>query len=126
MNDYTIRTNSCALLSIEDYGEHLLWSLRFDGRRIRTVFNILEQFRRETGQTTEMQLFTIGERVANLKRAIVWQTDNVACPRFVNSTLALSHKLRWRGETESLAMAHMQIGFVAFKLTATHLAECYA
>ena len=43
MNNYTIRTNSCALLFIEDRGEHLLWSLRFDGRRIRTVFNILEQ-----------------------------------------------------------------------------------
>lgn len=32
MNDFSIR----------DKDEHLLWSLRFDGRRIRTVFSILE------------------------------------------------------------------------------------
>lgn len=43
MNDTSIRTNLCFRSYLEDRAEHLLWSLRFDGRRIRTVFHILEQ-----------------------------------------------------------------------------------
>jgi len=46
------------------------------------VFDVFEHLGRERWQSTEMELLTVCERVANLEDAVVGQSDNVAGPRF--------------------------------------------
>ena len=87
------------------------------------VFDILEHLGREGGQAAEVQLFAFGQCVANLEDAIVGQTYDVAGPSLVDGALALRHKLRGRGETNGLALAHVEIGGIADELAAAYLAE---
>ena len=88
------------------------------------VLDILKQLWRERRQTTEMQLLTLGECVANLEHTTcIWQTNDIARPGFIDSTLSLSHKLRGRRETQALTLTYMQIRLVALELTAAHLTE---
>ena len=71
-----------------------------------------------------MQLFALGDGIANLKHATrIGQAYDIAWPCLVDSRLALSHKLRGTGEAQRLALTHMQIGLVALEFSATHLAE---
>ena len=87
------------------------------------VLDILEHLWRERRQSAEVKLLALSQCVANLEDAVVGQTYDVAWPCLVNGALALSHKLSGRRETQSLALTHMQIGLVALKLAAAHLAE---
>ena len=88
------------------------------------VLDILKQLWRERRQTTEMQLLSLGECVANLEHTTcIWQTNDIAGPGFIDSTLSLSHKLRRRRETQALTLTYMQIRLVALELTAAHLTE---
>ena len=88
------------------------------------VLDILEQFRRERGQASEVQGLALRQRITYLKDATrIRQTHDVARPGLVDSRLALGHKLRGRGEAHRLALTHMQIGLVTAELSAAHLTE---
>ena len=87
------------------------------------VLYVLEHLGREAWQTAEVELFAIGESVTNLKHAIVGQANDIAWPGLVDGALTLRHKLCGRREAHGLALTYMQIGFVAFKLSAAHLTE---
>lgn len=59
------------------------------------ILYVLEHFRRERRQTSEMELLALCQGVANLEDAVVRQADDVASPRFVDGALSLRHKLGW-------------------------------
>ena len=87
------------------------------------VFDILEQFRREGGQPTEMELLTFGQCVANLEDAVVGQTYDVARPSLVHGALALCHELGRGGEAHGLVETYVIIRLVTEELTGADLAE---
>ena len=88
------------------------------------IFYVLKHFGREGGQASEVELFALGERVANLEdTATVGQADDVARPGLVDGLLALRHKLRGRREADGLTVAHVQVGRVAAELSRTYLAK---
>lgn len=60
------------------------------------ILYILEHFRRERRQSSEMQYFSVCQRITYLKDAIVGQAYDIAWIRLIYSTLALRHKLRRR------------------------------
>ena len=70
-----------------------------------------------------MNLLAFGQRIANLENAIVGQTHDVTWPRLLDGTLALSHELSRRGETQGLALTYMQIWLISHELTAAYLTE---
>ena len=88
------------------------------------VLDVFEELWREGGQASEMELFALGEGIANLKDTTgIRQTYDIAWPCLIDGRLTLCHELRGRGETHGLALTHMQIWLVALELTAAHLAE---
>ena len=70
-----------------------------------------------------MELFTLCQRVTNLKDSIVGQTHDISWPSLIDGRLTLSHKLCRRRETQCLALTNMQIRLVALELTRAHLTE---
>ena len=50
-----------------------------------------------------MQLFAVGQSIANLKDSIIGQADDITRIGFINGAFALRHKLR--GRTESYGFA---------------------
>ena len=89
------------------------------------VFDILEQLRRERRQTAEVQVLALRKRIANLEDAIIGQSDDVTGISLVDSTLALSHKLRRRREPYRFPESHVQVRRIADKLSRANLTECY-
>ena len=87
------------------------------------VFNILEQFGGERGETTEVEHVAFGECVSDLEDTIVRQTHDIARPRLLYRTLALRHKLCGRGETHRLVQSDVAVGLVAHEATRANLAE---
>ena len=73
-----------------------------------------------------MEIFALGERVANLEVTRVGQTDDVAGIGHVDGALALRHELGGRRETHGLTRTDVQVGGIAHKLTRTYLTEGYA
>ena len=70
-----------------------------------------------------MELFTLCQRITNLKDSIVGQTHDISWPSLIDGRLTLSHKLRGRRETQRFALTNMQIRLIALELTRTHLTE---
>ena len=70
-----------------------------------------------------MELFTLCQRITNLKDAVVGQTHDITWPSLIDGRLTLSHKLRRRRETQRFALTNMQIRLVALELTRTNLTE---
>ena len=71
-----------------------------------------------------MELFTLGDGVANLEHATrIGQPNDITWPCLVNGRLALGHKLRRTGEAQRLTLTYMQVGLVALELSGAHLAE---
>ena len=60
------------------------------------VLNVFEHLGREARQTAEVQLLSLGERVANLEYSVVGQTNDVARPSLLDGAFALCHELCWR------------------------------
>ena len=87
------------------------------------IDNIFEHLGREGRQPTEMQLFAIRQRVANLEGAIVGKPHNVTWPCLIDGAFALSHELRGGREAYRLAESDVQIGLIAYKLPTTNFAE---
>ena len=87
------------------------------------VLNVFEQFRRETGQATEVHQFALGQRIANLEDAVVGQTYDVAGISLVDGRFALRHKLRGRREAHGLPQSYMRVGLVALETARANLAE---
>lgn len=87
------------------------------------ILYILEHFRRERRQSSEMQYLSVCQRITYLEDAIVGQSYDIAWIRLIDSTLALRHKLRRRRKAESLSLTYMQIRMIALKLTAADLTE---
>ena len=98
----------------------LLQLLRLHGV---VVLDVFEEFGRERGQSAEVQLLALGQRVADFEDAVVGQSDDVAGPCFVDGRLALGHELRGRRKAQRLALPDVQIGLVALELAAAHLTE---
>ena len=71
------------------------------------VLDILKHLWREAWQSLEVKLFTFGQRIANLKRTIIRQTNDIACPSLIDCSLTLRHELSRRRETHSLIMTNM-------------------
>ena len=58
------------------------------------VLDILEQLRRERGQSAEMQLFALRQRVTYFKYTTrIRQANDISRPRLIDGRLTLSHKL---------------------------------
>ena len=87
------------------------------------IFDILEHLWRETWQTNEVQILTLGKCIADFEDSVIWQTNDIARISLVDCALALCHELRWRRESDCLAVAYMQIRIVADELARTNLAE---
>ena len=77
----------------------------------------------ETRKSLEVKRLTLRQRIANLERTVIRQTDNISRPSLIDSCLALRHELRRRRETHRLAMTHMQVQGIAYKLPGTDFAE---
>ena len=58
------------------------------------ILNVLEHLRRETWKSLEVEHLAFGQRIANLERTIIRQTDNISRPSLIDSCLALRHELR--------------------------------
>ena len=58
------------------------------------ILNVLEHLRRETWKSLEVEHLAFGQRIANLERTIIRQTDNISRPSLIDSRLALRHELR--------------------------------
>ena len=70
-----------------------------------------------------MERFALGGCVANLEDTVIGQSDDIAGPCFLDGALALSHKLGGGGETQALALPHVEVGLVAHEPSGAHLAE---
>ena len=64
---------------VHELVDTLLQLLRLHGV---VVLDILKQLGREGRQSTEVKLFALRQRVANLEDAVIRQTNNIAGPRY--------------------------------------------
>ena len=71
-----------------------------------------------------MKHFSFCQRITDLKRTIVRQTDDITRPSLVNSRLTLCHELCGRRKTHCLSMTHMQVWSITCKFTWANLTEC--
>ena len=81
------------------------------------VLYILEHLGGEAWQSLEVQLLSFGESVAYLEYTIVWQADDVARVGLIDGAFLLCHELCGAGEAYCLAVAHVQVGCIADKLS---------
>ena len=59
------------------------------------IFNVAEHLGRETRNACKMQIFALGERVADFEVSRIVQTNNVARIRLVNHRFFLRHERSW-------------------------------
>ena len=87
------------------------------------ILNVFEHLRRETRKSLEVERLAFGQRIADLERTVIRQTDNISRPSLIDGCLALRHELRGRRETHCLAVTYMQVRGIAYKLAGADFAE---
>ena len=90
------------------------------------VLDILKHFGREAGQALEVKFFTLGERITNLKDAVVGQAHNVTWIDFVDDLFFLSHKSSGCRKTVALTTSHVLVIFIAMEHSRANLDKCDA
>ncbi len=87
------------------------------------VLDVFEHLGRETGQTLEVQVLALGERVANLEVACIGKTHYVAGECFVHDALFLGHKRGGSREFHHLAAAYLLVRCIALETAGAYLHE---
>ncbi|EWS64606.1 hypothetical protein Y695_02148 [Hydrogenophaga sp. T4] len=86
-------------------------------------FHAADDFRREEGQTGELQALTLRQGVAQLQHAVVRDADDVAGKRLVQQLAPLRQKAHHGVGPQVLAAAHHPELHAAFEVTAGHAHE---
>ncbi|MDT4841949.1 hypothetical protein FQZ97_758270 [compost metagenome] len=86
-------------------------------------FHAADDFRREEGQTGELQAFAFGERVAELQHTVVRDADDVAGKSLVQQLAPLRQEAHHRVGPQVLAAAHHPELHAALEVAAGHAHE---